>query len=300
MKNVKHIISMSGGKDSLATRLVAIEKGIEHIAIFADTGNEHQITYDYLDYLREKTGPIVTVKADFTRLFGVKTKTIDKKWKKEGVSKEIRERAKKMLEKPTGNPFLDLCLYKTRFPSTRAAFCSHELKQEPINDYIATLEYDRLYSWQGVRADESLNRANLPQWERLTSDFIVVRPILGWSAERVFKMAKRHGIDPNPLYKLGCGRVGCFPCINARKEEIRIIADLFPEEIDRIRSWEEMVGQTSKRLSATFFPADKTPVAGLTRIDDAVAWSKTSRGGRQQKMFFPPVGQCQSIYGLCE
>jgi 3'-phosphoadenosine 5'-phosphosulfate sulfotransferase (PAPS reductase)/FAD synthetase len=83
MVKVKHVISMSGGKDSLATRLVAIEKGIEHVAVFADTGNEHQITYDYLDYLREVTGPIVTVKADFARLFGVKSKTIDTKWKKE-------------------------------------------------------------------------------------------------------------------------------------------------------------------------------------------------------------------------
>lgn len=300
MKKVKHVISMSGGKDSLATRLIAIEKGIEHIAIFADTGNEHQITYDYLDYLREVTGPIVTVKADFIRLFGVKTKTIDTKWKKEGVPLKIRESAKRMLEKPTGNPFLDLCLYKTRFPSTKAAFCSQALKQEPINDFVADLEYDRLWSWQGVRADESLSRSMLPQIDRLADDFLIVRPILGWSADRVFRMAKRHGIAPNPLYKLGCGRVGCFPCINARKEEIRIIAELFPEEIDRIREWEKMVGQASKRMSATFFAATKTPLDGLTRIDDAVAWSKTSKGGRQQKMFFPPVGQCQSIYGLCE
>lgn len=300
MVKVKHVISMSGGKDSLATRLVAIEKNIEHVAVFADTGNEHQITYDYLDYLREVTGPIVTAKADFARLFGVKSRTIDTKWKKEGVPLEIRESAKRMLKKPTGNPFLDLCLYKTRFPSTKAAFCSKSLKQEPINDFISTLEYDRLWSWQGVRADESLSRSKLPQIDRLADDFLIVRPILGWSADRVFRVAKRHGIDPNPLYKLGCGRVGCFPCINARKEEIRIIAELFPEEIDRIREREEMVSHSSKRQSATFFSANKTPIPGLTKIDDAVAWSRTGRGGRQQRMFFPPVGQCQSIYGLCE
>lgn len=284
----------------MATRLIAIQKGIEHIAIFADTGNEHQITYDYIDYLREVTGPIITVRADFTRLFGVKTNTIDTKWKKEGVNVEVRESAKQMLKKTTGNPFLDLCLYKNRFPSTKSAFCSKELKQEPINDYIAGLDYDRLWSWQGVRADESKNRRHLPQIEKLADDFLIIRPILGWSADRVFRMAKYHGIDPNPLYKLGFSRVGCFPCINERKEGIRRMAELFPEEIDRLRKWEEMVGRTSKRLKGTFFPASKTPTGGIVDIDDVVQWSKTSRGGRQHQMFFPPVGRCSSIYGLCE
>ncbi len=297
---VIHLISMSGGKDSLATRLVAIEKGIEHIAVFADTGNEHQITYDYLDYLREVTGPIETVKADFTRLFKVKQLTIATKWVKDGVPAETRKRAIKMLEKPTGNPFLDLCLYKTRFPSTRAAFCSQSLKQEPINDYISTLEYDRLWSWQGVRADESRNRRFLPQIEKLADDFLIVRPILEWNYKQVFNIAKRHGIKPNPLYKMGFSRVGCFPCINERKEEVRLIAENFPEEINRVREWERMVGQVSKRLKGTFFPYSKTPTAECGGIDDVVEWSKTSRGGRQYKMFQPPIRECSSIYGLCE
>jgi 3'-phosphoadenosine 5'-phosphosulfate sulfotransferase (PAPS reductase)/FAD synthetase len=46
------IASVSGGKDSTAMMLALIEAKLEFRAVFADTGWEHQITYDYLDMLR--------------------------------------------------------------------------------------------------------------------------------------------------------------------------------------------------------------------------------------------------------
>jgi 3'-phosphoadenosine 5'-phosphosulfate sulfotransferase (PAPS reductase)/FAD synthetase len=296
---VIHIISMSGGKDSLATRLIAIEKEIPHIAIFADTGNESQITYDYIEYLKEKTGPIVTVKADFKKAFKHKRKIIDTKWRKEGVNKKKRKKARKILKKPTRTPFLDLALYKDRFPSSKRKFCSYLLKIEPINDYISTLKYDRLWSWQGVRADESPRRRVMPQIEKIDKNFLIVRPILGWSAEQVFRIAKRHGIKPNPLYKKGFSRVGCFPCIQSRKEEVRLIAKLYPKEINRLREWEKMVGSVSKRNSATFFGPKKVLKKDICTIDDIVKWSKTIyRGNKKLKKI--KRKKCSSVYGLCE
>lgn len=50
-----NIISVSGGKDSTALLLLAIERGTENLsAVFSDTGNEHQATYDYVQYLIDK------------------------------------------------------------------------------------------------------------------------------------------------------------------------------------------------------------------------------------------------------
>lgn len=48
------LISLSGGKDSTALALLAIEtKQPDDVLdfVFCDTGNEHPITYSYLEYL---------------------------------------------------------------------------------------------------------------------------------------------------------------------------------------------------------------------------------------------------------
>lgn len=71
-----HVVSLSGGKDSTATLLVALElHGRESVrAVFADTGNEHESTYEYaLEYLpRVLDITVDVVRADFTDEFATK------------------------------------------------------------------------------------------------------------------------------------------------------------------------------------------------------------------------------------
>ena len=130
------------------------------------------------------------------------------------------------------------------------------------------------------------------------------RPILDWTAEDCFAMHKKHGINHNPLYEQGMGRVGCMPCINCRKDELLEISKRFPEAIDRIRQWEDTVKMASKRKGATFFaaPSDDPEWSAQQTIDVFVEWSKTSRGGTQYDFLRVqndgPL--CTSIYGLCE
>jgi len=259
-----NIISVSGGKDSTALLLLAIERQTENMqAVFADTGNEHEQTYDYVRYLEQATGvPIRWVKADFTRQIAGKLEYVLTKWADKGVPQASIDRAASALV-PTGNPFLDLCIWKGRFPSTKAAFCSEELKRNPI---IAQVQMpildsgDDIQSWQGVRRDESLRRSTLPERDlKLThangAELWNYRPILDWTAEDAFAMHRKHGIKHNPLYEQGMGRVGCMPCINCRKDELLEISKRFPEAIDRIRQWESAVAAASKRGGATFFAA---------------------------------------------
>jgi len=300
---VKNIISVSGGKDSTALLLLAIErKTPDMIVVFADTGHEHELTYEYIQYLNDKVHPIQTVKADFADdLKRKREKVIPEKWLKDGVPEEDRERAMQASEY-TGNPFLDLVLWKGRFPSTRARFCSQMLKHEPIFEQVVNplLEQGHeVISWQGVRADESLARRDLPPIEDVGGGLWNYRPILDWSADDCFAFHNKYSVAHNPLYEMGCGRVGCMPCIHARKDELMNIADRFPEVIDRIRDWESLVSDAAKRGKGTFFCNTYGHGDG---IDEVIQWSRTSRGRTQQDLFRQgnEVAMCSSIYGLCE
>ena len=301
-RTTQHLINTSGGKDSTAVYLLAIESGRPFRAVFADTGNEHQAVYDYLEELPRLTGgPIIeTVRADFTRQLAKHRDYILAKWPEQGISAEIVAQAAAAHE-PTGNPYLDLCISKGRFPSRMAQFCTSELKELPITEQVVLpmLKAGPLLQWLGIRADESRNRAKQPRFNRHESGSYLWRPILRWTVEDVWAQHKKHGIKPNPLYAAGMGRVGCMPCINCRKEELRTIADQFPEHIERIAQWEAVVALASKRQMATFF----APVNGdIAPIKDAVEWSRTERGGRQFGLFFQEQtgGGCSSDLGLCE
>lgn len=60
--------------------LLALERGAENMqCVFADTGNEHQITYDYLDYLEQRLDLSITrVKADFSENIRKKRDVVNK------------------------------------------------------------------------------------------------------------------------------------------------------------------------------------------------------------------------------
>lgn len=309
-RNVQHLVNVSGGKDSTATYLLALESGRPFRAVFADTGNEHEATLEYVALLAERTGgpAVETVRADFTRQLAQHREYLLREWPKQGIPDDI-VRAAAALHEPTGNPFLDLCISKGRFPSRMAQFCTGELKEIPIVTHVVLpmLKAGPVLQWLGIRADESPNRARQPRYNRHDSGSMVWRPIFRWTVQDVWAQHRRHGLAPNPLYAQGMGRVGCMPCVNCRKEELRNIADRFPDHIERIRRWEDVVAAANKRGSATFFPAvtDPTDVdrpGSYSRIDTLVEWSRTARGGRQFDLFFQAQagGGCTSDLALCE
>lgn len=325
-----HIVNISGGKDSSATALLAADRGRDFALWMADTGNEHPATVEHANYLADLLGkPLNIARADFAPQLLRKREFVAVKWREQGMPEAIVLRAMEALQ-PTGNPFLDLCIWKGRFPSRKAQFCTEFLKQKAIEDACVgpALESAPVVQWLGVRRDESLNRRNAPMFQRVKRldkpySMLLYRPIILWTAQDVFEFAARKGLRPNPLYKMGFGRVGCFPCINANKNELARIGKIFPEVIARLLEWEAIVAAASKRGKATFFASDVTPdgaaigrraraSGGMTAEDfslqnwpNATAvfdWAKTTRGGRQYDLLrYADDGlSCSSQYGLCE
>lgn len=315
-ESVRPVVSVSGGKDSTATYLLALEQtGGDFDAVFADTGNEHLYTYEYVARLHERTGGprVQVVRADFSAALARKRAYLESgKAAARTVRPWTESRVQAVLAagfEPTGIPFLDLCVLKGLFPCHARAFCSEHLKRLTLLEQAHQPLIDAGYhviSWQGIRAEESARRACYPMWEPApdTEGVTIYRPLMGWTVEDVAAMHRRHNVPLNPLYGMGFSRVGCMPCIQSSKQDIRLTAQKCPEHIDKIRHWERRVQDSSRQGRATFFQQGTTGSAVPVGIDEVVRWSMTRRGGRQFDMLAlaePPTSEvCIYVGGLCE
>jgi 3'-phosphoadenosine 5'-phosphosulfate sulfotransferase (PAPS reductase)/FAD synthetase len=277
------VVATSGGKDSAAMALwLKFESGLPNPMrfVFSDTGHEHPITLGYLDTLAEKIGQeIEWVEARYT--------------------------------------FQSLAEKKQRFPSKMARFCTQELKVFPMQRWIAEEQFADPVLCQGVRAEESARRSKMPMWDDTLGDFggfyDIWRPILRWSVEQVFAIHKRHGLEPNPLYKMGAGRVGCWPCIYVRLGELANAFRRDPDLLPRLEAMEAAVAQASKRGAASFFGPDKIPSWAHDKIDLKTGATYPSIRAVHDYVLQPDQGDlfahegeltdvptCMSQYGLCE
>lgn len=272
------VAAISGGKDSAAMSLFLADLGIKHRRVFFDTGWEHSKTYEYLrGELADKIGNVEEIKPPL----------------------QMEELIKN----------------KGMFPSRVVRYCTQQLKVLPAKQYLAKiLESGKTpINAVGIRSGESKSRSGLFEWE-WEDDFqcFVWRPIIAWSEKQVIDYHAKHNLAPNPLYLMGASRVGCWPCIFARKAEIRLMAETDPDRVARIEHLEKMIGDASQtrhdkrgevlKYRPTFFQANKLDENGeyLARpITDVVAWSKTSRGGNQFEMFSDNRDGCMR-WGLCD
>jgi 3'-phosphoadenosine 5'-phosphosulfate sulfotransferase (PAPS reductase)/FAD synthetase len=308
-----HVVNVSGGKDSGATLELAMERKAQRpemqiVPLFADTENEHEFVYEQLVYLEERYGvPITRVRLDSTDAIMRRRERLPGQWAEAGVAQHYIDRAMELLW-PTGNAYLDLCLAKGMFAAgIKRKFCTEELKIKPADEQVVKplLEAGhRVIQWFGIRADESAKRADEERHPRLWRQSLVsfessftpagrlvnIRPILDWTVDDIVAYHAARGLRMNPLYAHGFSRVGCFPCINERKGGMALITRHFPEHIERIRTWEQLLSEVNVSWRkaenfldvATFFPAGVVPGLHRNSIDDVARWSTTARGGRQQ------------------
>lgn len=271
-----HIVSVSGGKDSTALYCLAVEQfGMNFLPIFADTGNEHPVTVNYVRNLHTMAnGPeVVIVKMDFT------------------------EKLQRQGKPVSGNPFLDMCVSKGVFPKHTMQFCTERVKLFPIREYLR--ENYPLHEWVmyvGLRAGESTRRSKRQPFEWNTYfDCEAVNPMLYMSEQDIYDYLTEKDVPPNPLYALGYGRVGCFPCIHASKNELSLLPEWAWE---KLAEWEKAVGAT------WFNPGTVPRLKGLPTIEDVKLWCKTLRGGSKLDLFkqdnTADAPRCMSTWGICE
>lgn len=286
------IVMWSGGKDSQACLIHSVKKyGQKNVlAVFCDTGWEHEITVSHVENVCVQMGvELITLKAD------------------------------KLFE--------ELCIQKHIFPTGTRRFCTVELKVKPFIDWI--LEQDESFIIvQGIRASESAKRAKFDVecdyfreyhdgkatyrkadvlgWSK-THDASVVRPIFNWSAQEVIDYILANGQQPNELYKRGCSRVGCFPCVYARLSEIKAVAN-DKKYRERLIQLEDHVSTaiTKEGCKANFFQTGKIPERFCRTNENKSPTVKevfdyVTRFDNLPSFFGDEVDSCMSLYhGLCE
>jgi 3'-phosphoadenosine 5'-phosphosulfate sulfotransferase (PAPS reductase)/FAD synthetase len=243
------VVTFSGGKDSLAALLWIRNNFTKNfVTVFCDTGWENPITYRYIEQVAEKLGlDLVTLKSK----------------KFDGL--------------------IDLAKKKSRFPSSQRRFCTSELKSIPTIDYLLDVVKDDFIIIQGIRGAESESRARMAVQCNYFKYYLepygkdkngkdkfhtyrrkeilkfsethatdVWRPIFDWTAQQVIDYIIDNGLEPNPLYKMGFKRVGCFPCIMSANPEIYQITERFPERITEIAMYE-------RECKSSFFGPDSIP-----------------------------------------
>lgn len=286
-------LGVSGGKDSTALLLWAIhESGLPRESLrvtFCDTGNEDQVTYAHinlLDQIAREAGIIDGVETIMPAL-----------------------------------TFFALALKERRFPSRKAQFCTIELKIKPTKKWLEArwAEGFEVVILNGKRVGESHQRKKSmkDQPERGFSDYWGCEewsPLRNWTLRDVLAIHERHGVPLNPLYALGAKRVGCWPCVNCGKLEIRLVSEHRPEKIDLIAAKEQEHKDVNGRYS-TFFPSKATTsnfhdltyvrkkdgkTFGAASIRNVVKWAHTERGGKQIRLPLEETKACFLNHLACE
>ena len=231
-------MSISGGKDSTLTLVLALERyresSVPVIPVFCDTGWEHPLTYDYLDKLEE--------------ILGIRIIKIGR----EGGMRALIEK-------------------KKIFPSFRKRFCTWELKTKVFRNFLLELHEKTLFQkvevWLGVRKDESPSRKNTEDFtlnpgiphpkSGLKFPFPIkyLHPIKDLTEAEVRRELERRSIPLNSLYSMGFDRVGCYPCFLSSKSIVEVIkAGLKGDEFSkrRVEEIKELLGGKDRQLHLNY------------------------------------------------
>ncbi len=215
--DARHIVSLSGGKDSTAMALYMREQYPEIPAeyIFCDTGAELPETYDYLSRLEALLGKKI-----------IRLSALD---------------LLKVRSKP-GRSAFDMWLHEVYggfLPNPRARWCTRVLKIKPFEHYIGN---DRAYSYIGIRWDENREgyKSRKPPVLSEQPNIVPVYPFkddeMGF--DDIQGILEDSGLG-FPDYYRWRSRSGCFFCFYQQIGEWQGLRENHPELFEKSKSYEK-------------------------------------------------------------
>jgi 3'-phosphoadenosine 5'-phosphosulfate sulfotransferase (PAPS reductase)/FAD synthetase len=217
-KSIRHIVSLSGGKDSAALAIYMKQRypEIPTEFVFCDTGCELPETYEYLERIEAILG-VKVQRVNALSLIGVR-------------------------EKSGRTPF-DIWLkemYGGFLPSPRTRWCTVKLKIEPFEAYVGN---DQAFSYIGIRADENRDGyiAKKPPVFSQRPNIIPVYPLKddNLGLQDVIKILQESGIALPKYYKWR-SRSGCYFCFYQQIGEWQGLKEHHPDLFEKAKSYEKI------------------------------------------------------------
>jgi 3'-phosphoadenosine 5'-phosphosulfate sulfotransferase (PAPS reductase)/FAD synthetase len=266
------IVAFSGGKDSLACVLWAIENNCPNIELWhhkvdgaeGSTLMDWPITDDYCRQVAAHLGlPIYF------------------SWLEGGFEREMLRdesaKARTFFETPDGLSYAGgnsgKASTRLKFPQVSAdlnvRWCSSYLKIDVCSMAISNqsrFENKRTLLITGERAEESASRSKYAVFEPDRSDnrggkkarwVDRLRPIHGYTEMQVWALIARHRITPHPAYYLGWGRLSCMRCIFGSVNQWATIRQIDPVGFTKVSDYEEEFGYTIQRKASVSQLADR-------------------------------------------
>lgn len=236
-KKVKHVLGLSGGKDSAA---LAIYMAREYPEIyidyfFTDTGYELPEVYEFIDELESLLGkPILRLNHN-----------------ERVVNNDVKVFDKLLVEH---NNFL---------PSGRQRWCTIKMKLEPFEKWINPYLRDgyEVYSYVGIRADEPWRDGFIPN--EAQKDLKIKMPFADDGIKRagVISILESAGIGL-PKYYQWRSRSGCTFCFFQRKIEWVRLMERYPEAFEEAKAFEKQA-ETSENGETFYWMGPNEPLSTL-------------------------------------
>lgn len=215
-QKVRHLLGLSGGKDSSALAVYMRDRVPEMEYYFSDTGKELPETYEFLDRLEVFLGkPIVRLNMD---------------------------------PDPSKNRDFDhwLTLYGNLLPSSQVRWCTVNLKIRPFEEYVGE---DKAYNYVAIRADE--DRVGYKPLKTVALRNIEPKyPFKedGITKEDVYRILEESGLGL-PNYYQWRTRSGCYFCFFQRKAEWVGLLEQHPDLFELAKAYEKFNSETGERFT---------------------------------------------------
>lgn len=217
-KKLKHVLGLSGGKDSsaLALYLKETRPDLKIDYFFTDTGYELPETNEYIDQLELKLGYI-------HRLNHASLNDIEGRGSREFES----------LLKEHGN----------YLPSQRDRWCTIQMKLKPFERWVDAFIKDgyEIKNYVGIRADEP-NRTGFMSIEKPIESIFPFRED-GIVKSDIVNILQRNGLEL-PEYYAWRSRSGCTFCFYQRKIEWLKLMEKHPDLFEEAKKFEKGEGNT--------------------------------------------------------